>query len=60
MGNNRWVLENADSTMTMEGMPLDDADRRRIMDCLEGKKTFQQTVNELVLLYRNGGTAPCD
>ena len=58
MGNNRWVLRNVDSTMTMEGMPLDDEDRRRILNCLEGKKSFQQTVDELILHYGNGGEAP--
>lgn len=54
LGDNNWIVENVNSNMAMEGMPLEDEDRRRILDCLEGKKTFQEAVEELVAYYQNG------
>lgn len=54
MGDNRWIIEHVNSTMAMEGMPLEDEDRQRITECLEGKKTFQQAVDELIAMYKNG------
>lgn len=54
MGDNNWIIEQVNSTMAMEGMPLETEDRQRIRECLEGQKSFRQAVEELVAFYKNG------
>jgi len=38
--------------MAMEDMPLTQEDKNRISDCLKGKSSFNQAVNELVRKYQ--------
>jgi len=54
VGDNNWIIENVNSTMAMEGMYLEAEDRQRISGCLEGKKTFQQAIDELITTYKRG------
>ena len=46
------LIKNVNSTMAMEDMPLTQEDKNRISDCLRGKSSFNQTVNELVRKYQ--------
>lgn len=42
------IIENVNASMAMEGMPLTEKDKQRIRDCLGGKTTFQDAVNEII------------
>lgn len=42
------IIENVNATMSMENMPLHAEDRKRMRECLEGKKTFQETIDLLI------------
>lgn len=54
MNNIERIIENVNATMNMEGLPLSDVDRERVKECIEGKITFQDAINELVNKYTNG------
>ncbi len=45
------IIANVNATMAMEGMPLTDEDKARLRLCLNGEKTFEETVAELVEMY---------
>ncbi len=47
------ILANVDATMRMEGMPLTDEDKNRILDCLTGKTTFDLEVKKIIEKYMN-------
>ena len=42
------IIENVNATMSMENMPLHDEDRERMRECLEGNKSFQETIDILI------------
>ncbi len=46
------IIANVDATMSMEGMPLTDNDKERIRLCVDGKKSFETAVDELVRQYK--------
>lgn len=46
------LIKNVESTMAMEYMPLTTEDKKRISDCLTGKRTFNQAVEDLVRKYQ--------
>lgn len=46
------IIANVNATMSMEGMPLTDADKRRIKDCIEGKSSFDDEIKKLVEYYK--------
>ena len=48
MSETEKIIANVNATMAMEGMPLSDADKTRIKDCIDGKKSFDDTLRELV------------
>ena len=52
MNNTERIIANVNATMAMEGMPLTADDKMRIRDCLDGRKSFEATVKELVDFYR--------
>ncbi len=52
MSESERIIANVNATMTMEGMPLTDADKSRIRDCFDGIKSFDETVKELVDYYK--------
>ena len=52
MSETERIIANVNATMAMEGMPLTIADKVRIRDCIEGRKTFEDTVKELVEYYK--------
>ena len=52
MSETERIIANVNATMAMEGMPLTTADKVRIRDCIEGRKTFEDTVKELVEYYK--------
>lgn len=45
------IIENTNATMSMENMTLLQEDKERIRECLEGKVSFQEAVDELVKKY---------
>ncbi len=45
------ILANVDATMSMEGMPLTDEDRIRILNCLTGKSTFDNEIKKIIEKY---------
>ncbi len=46
------IIANVNATMSMEGMPLSSEDKERIRLCVDGKKSFDTAVNELVRQFR--------
>ncbi|MBQ7642021.1 MAG: hypothetical protein IJS83_06090 [Acholeplasmatales bacterium] len=42
------ILANVDATMKMEGMPLTEEDKNRILDCLTGKSTFDNEIKKII------------
>ena len=52
MNNTERIIANVNATMAMEGMPLTADDKMRIRDCLDGKKSFEAAVDELLSTYK--------
>ena len=52
MSDAERILANVNASMTMEDMELTESDKKRITDCLMGKRTFEDTINELVKAYK--------
>lgn len=52
MSDTERIISNVNATMSMEGMPLTEVDKRRIAECIEGKKSFDAVVKEIVEYYR--------
>jgi hypothetical protein len=48
MSDLECILANVDATMSMEGMPLTEEDRIRILNCLTGKSTFDNEVKKII------------
>lgn len=42
------IIANVDASMGIENMPLTEGDKKRIRDCMNGKTTFQEAVDELI------------
>ncbi|MFV0518387.1 MAG: hypothetical protein ACK5MV_13420 [Aminipila sp.] len=53
MSENERIITNINATMSMENMPLMEADKERIRGCLEGKVSFQNAIEQLVEKYMN-------
>ena len=51
MSEEERILENINASMAMEDMPLTQENKRTILACLEGKKTFQSAVDEVISRY---------
>ncbi len=51
MSKTERIIENVNATMSMEGMPLMETDKRRIQECVDGKVDFQVAINEMILKY---------
>ena len=51
MSDTERIIENVNASMAMEGMALTDSDKKRITDCLTGKKSYEDTMKELIELY---------
>ncbi len=52
MSESDRIIANVNATMSMEGMPLTELDKARIRDCIDGRKSFDETVRELIEKYR--------
>lgn len=46
------IIANVNATMAMDGMSLTEADKTRIKDCIEGRRSFDDTIRELVEYYK--------
>ena len=51
MNKTQRIVANVDATMRMEGMPLKRSDKARVTACLEGKVSFQSSIDALVLKH---------
>lgn len=45
------LIENVDSMMAMENMPLENSDKERIIDCVTGKSTFEAEICKLIMKH---------
>ena len=52
MSETERIIANVNATMAMEGMPLTNANKARIRDCIEGRKSFEDTVKEFIKVER--------
>ena len=46
------IVANVNASMAMEGMPLTEAEKNRIKDCIEGKKSFDEEIQKLLEYYK--------
>jgi phosphoheptose isomerase len=51
MGNTERVVKNVNATMSMENLALTNEDIERIKKCVDGKISFDKTVETLVQKY---------
>lgn len=51
MSNTERIIENVNATMAMEDMPLFSEDKDRIRECIEGKVSFDATIEMLLKKY---------
>lgn len=52
MSENEEIVENTKATMDMEGLPLPDDAVRRIEFYLDGERSLEQSIDELLKKYR--------
>lgn len=48
MKNIENIINEVNGTMTIEGMPITEADRTRIRTCLRDEKKYKETIKNLV------------
>ena len=46
------IIANVNGTMSMEGMPLTEADKQRIHDILDGKITAEEAIQNIIAEYK--------
>ncbi len=46
------IIENVNATMDMENMPLTNENREMIMDCLEGRVSFNDMLEKVIIKYK--------
>lgn len=51
MTKKQRIYANVLATMRMENMPLQESDKRRVIACLEGKQSFDQSINALIVKH---------
>ncbi len=51
MTKTQRIYANVCATMRMEGMPLQESDKQRVMACLNGKQSFDQSINALIVKH---------
>lgn len=51
MSKTERIIENVNATMSMEDMPLQEPDKKRLQECIEGKVDFQVAINVLIRKY---------
>ena len=52
MSENEEIVENTKATMDMEGLPLPDDSVRRIESYLDGERSLEQSIGELLKKYK--------
>lgn len=52
VSENEEIVENTKATMDMEGLPLPDDSVRRIESYLDGERSLEQSIGELLEKYR--------
>ena len=50
--NHERIIENVNTSMTMEGMPLNKTQKELMLDCLTGKVTYAEVVKNAIDKYR--------
>lgn len=51
MTRNERIVENVNASMTIEGMPLTEEEKRLGLECLNGEKDFRKVINDIVKQY---------
>ena len=52
MTNHERIIENVNTSMKMEGMALNNEDKKVMRDCLTGKITYEEAVANAIDKYR--------
>ncbi|MEE8723259.1 MAG: antitoxin VbhA family protein [Atopobiaceae bacterium] len=52
VSENEEIVENTKATMDMEGLPLPDDSVRRIEAYLDGERSLEQSIDELLKKYK--------
>jgi len=50
----KQILNNASATLAMEGLYVTDSERKRGLECLEGKLSFEDVICEIIEKYKRG------
>lgn len=53
MTKNEKIVENVNASMSMEGMPLTEEEKKLGLKCLNGELDFRDVINDLVKQYTN-------
>ena len=48
MKDTEKIIDEANGTMAMEGMPLTEQDKERLRECITGKTSYDEMVRRLV------------
>jgi len=51
MTKNEKIVENVNASMSMEGMPLTEEEKKIGLKCLEGELDFRTVIEDLVKQY---------
>ena len=51
MTKTQRAYANVLATMRMEGMPLQESDKQRVMACLSEKQSFEQNIQALIVKH---------
>lgn len=52
MSEHERIIANVNTSMAMEGMALNSAQKEKMMDCLSGKLSYSEAVKMTVEKYR--------
>ena len=52
MTNHERIIENVNTSMSMEGMALDKSQKDKMFNCLSGKISYAEAVKKAVDKYR--------
>lgn len=52
MSKNERILKFTEANLRLEGMHLTSSEKRKILDCLTGKSSFDKEIKKLVAYYK--------
>lgn len=51
MSKNNKIIDNINSSMSMENMPLSKKDKELLKECLEGNMSYEDVINDIINKY---------